>query len=313
MHSLARFGVLIPVAAITILGSVVAHAALATPAQPALAAGSLPATEPLDQYSAMPSMAPYTVVMPLSAVTSGVLAPRVAQAANGVRIASFAFSPQAITVSVGQSVVWTNADSVPHTATSDTGMWNSGVIAPGASYSMTFSTPGTFTYRCTIHPFMTGTVTVVAGQTSATAPAALAPSTGLSVSYGAGWNLVSGPAGMILSGTSGPLYTLRAGDTAYETVPAGTPLAANVGYWAYFNGPSTETLALSAATPVSIPLPAGQYVLIGNSSSMPMTVAGADSVLTYDPLRGYQSATVLQPGQGAWAYSRAGGALSMQP
>jgi plastocyanin len=61
------------------------------------------------------------------------------------------------------TVTWTNNDTATHTATSDPGMamtWSSGSIAPGASFSQTFSTTGTFSYHCTIHPGMVGTVTV---------------------------------------------------------------------------------------------------------------------------------------------------------
>ncbi|HEY2592729.1 MAG TPA: cupredoxin domain-containing protein [Chloroflexota bacterium] len=79
--------------------------------------------------------------------------------ATTVSIASFAFAPKTVTVSPGQSVTFTNNDSVAHTATSST--WDSGDIEPGASYSLTApSTPGTYTYHCSIHPFMTGTLIV---------------------------------------------------------------------------------------------------------------------------------------------------------
>ena len=71
-----------------------------------------------------------------------------------------AYSPNPVTVAVGGSVTWTNNDNTAHTSTANGGAWNSGTIAPGRSYTMTFSSAGTFTYRCTIHPGMTGTVTV---------------------------------------------------------------------------------------------------------------------------------------------------------
>ena len=71
-----------------------------------------------------------------------------------------AYSPNPINVSVGSSVTWTNNDTVAHTSTSDNGQWNSGTLAPQASFSRMFSTTGTFTYHCAIHPGMVGTVTV---------------------------------------------------------------------------------------------------------------------------------------------------------
>jgi len=239
-----------------------------------------------------------------------------APGSSAVRIASFSFDPAALTVTAGQAVTWTNVDTVAHTTTSDTGAWNSGAIQPGQSFSQTFNTAGTFTYHCMIHPNMTGSITVLTSTASSVTTAGMLAGTsslasGVSVSYAAGWNLVAGPSGMVLTGTSGSLYALRAGDTGYETVAAATPLTAGNGYWAYFTGPETTTLPQNVSQPGATPLPAGQFVLVGNPSSMPVTVAGADTVLAYDPVRGYQSVSTLQPGQGAWAYSANGGMLTM--
>jgi plastocyanin len=69
-----------------------------------------------------------------------------------------AYSPSPVAVAVGGSVTWTNNDSTAHTSTGPN--WSSGPIAPGGKYTMTFSSAGTFTYHCTIHSGMTGTVTV---------------------------------------------------------------------------------------------------------------------------------------------------------
>lgn len=79
-----------------------------------------------------------------------------------VSISNFAFMPQNITINPGMTVTWTNNDSVTHTVTADNGMFNSGNLAPGQSFSFTFPSTGTFTYHCSIHPSMTGTVTVLA-------------------------------------------------------------------------------------------------------------------------------------------------------
>jgi plastocyanin len=77
-----------------------------------------------------------------------------------VEIADFAFGPADITVAVGGTVTWTNTDGQAHTATSS-GNFDTGSIAAGASASVTFDEPGTFTYICSFHPFMTATITVV--------------------------------------------------------------------------------------------------------------------------------------------------------
>jgi len=71
-----------------------------------------------------------------------------------------AYTPNAITVSVGGTVTWTNNDSTSHTSTANGGAWNSGSIAPGGKFTMTFSAAGSFPYHCSIHPGMVGTVTV---------------------------------------------------------------------------------------------------------------------------------------------------------
>jgi plastocyanin len=71
-----------------------------------------------------------------------------------------AYSPSPIAIARGAAVTWTNNDTTVHDSTSDNGVWSSGTLAPGASFTFTFSNTGTFTYHCTIHPGMVGTVTV---------------------------------------------------------------------------------------------------------------------------------------------------------
>ena len=71
-----------------------------------------------------------------------------------------AYAPNPFTVSAGTTVTWTNNDSIPHTSTSNSGAWDSGSIAAGGHFSFTFQTKGTFTYHCTIHPGMIGTLVV---------------------------------------------------------------------------------------------------------------------------------------------------------
>jgi plastocyanin len=79
---------------------------------------------------------------------------------NDVTIQGSAFSPSNLTVKVGDTVKWTNNDKIDHTVTSDTGVFNSGNIANGATFSFTFSTAGTYSYHCSIHTFMKGTIVV---------------------------------------------------------------------------------------------------------------------------------------------------------
>jgi plastocyanin len=87
-----------------------------------------------------------------------------AQDSASVDIADFTFGPNSVTITAGGTVTWTNSDSAPHTATGDGGSFDTGTMDPGGSASITFDTPGTYTYYCSIHPNMTGTVVVVAAD-----------------------------------------------------------------------------------------------------------------------------------------------------
>lgn len=71
-----------------------------------------------------------------------------------------AYSPDVLEVAAGTTVVWTNADSPAHTATSNDGVWESGSLSKNGFFSFMFPTAGVFHYHCTIHPGMVGTVIV---------------------------------------------------------------------------------------------------------------------------------------------------------
>lgn len=73
------------------------------------------------------------------------------------------FAPMDITVKKGQTVTWTNSDSVPHNVTKENGPgadFKSSNLDGGATYKHTFDSAGKFDYVCTIHPNQTGSVTV---------------------------------------------------------------------------------------------------------------------------------------------------------
>lgn len=79
-----------------------------------------------------------------------------------ISIQNMAFSPASTTMLRGGTVKWTNNDNMNHTVTSDDGTsFSSGTIPPGGTFSYTSTANGTFTYHCTIHPAMTGTLYVV--------------------------------------------------------------------------------------------------------------------------------------------------------
>ncbi|MGH2418709.1 MAG: cupredoxin domain-containing protein [Candidatus Limnocylindria bacterium] len=112
-----------------------------------------------------------------------------AGASHAVQIAEFAFTPAVVTVNVGDTVTWTNLDAVVHTATSTAGTFDSGDLAQGQSFTVTFTAPGTYPYVCTPHPSMTGTIVVAAAATPAPTAVPTATATG-----GAGLPNVAMPA-----------------------------------------------------------------------------------------------------------------------
>ena len=113
-----------------------------------------PVTGPAVGASTMPGM---TMSAPPPGGT-----PAVPVSGHTVAIKGFAFAPAALAVTVGTTVTWTNQDADAHTVTSQGsgGPLRSAALNTGQSYSYTFTTPGTYAYLCTIHPFMTATVTV---------------------------------------------------------------------------------------------------------------------------------------------------------
>ncbi len=78
--------------------------------------------------------------------------PQAMTSVKAVKIINFAFKPKTITIAKGTKVKWTNGGSVSHTTTSNNGLWDSGVLAPGAAFGRVFRKAGTFKYHCTIHP-----------------------------------------------------------------------------------------------------------------------------------------------------------------
>ena len=105
--------------------------------------------------------------------TAGLPSP-VAAATHAVEIGDGFFGPASLTVTIGDTVTWTNADDSPHTVTADA--FDSGNIETGQTFSHTFTEPGTYTYVCQYHDEMVATITVVQAAGPA-APAAAAPST----------------------------------------------------------------------------------------------------------------------------------------
>lgn len=163
--------------------------------------------------------------------TGGATSPGV----NEVWIQNMAFTPGTITVVAGTKITWTNKDAIAHTVTSDSLLFNSGSIATGGTFAYTFSTPGTFTYHCSVHPGMKATVVVtkvlvttgsVSIQSMAFAPATLTVSAGAVVTWSnndAVAHTVTSDTGLFDSGSLAPAGNYSSGGTfSYTFATAGT-------------------------------------------------------------------------------------------
>jgi plastocyanin len=105
------------------------------------------------------SMRGAMVMAAISLVCAGASAASGAQG-DRVLIKDFMFTPMALTTKVGGEVTWINQDDEPHTVVSDTGLFRSGALDTGNSYTFKFDKPGTYHVFCSLHPQMTATIVV---------------------------------------------------------------------------------------------------------------------------------------------------------
>jgi plastocyanin len=87
-----------------------------------------------------------------------------AAASVSVTMGDLFFSPASVTVAIGDTVTWRNTGDAPHNATADDGSFRTPDLNKGGSASHTFDQAGTFSYICTIHPQMKGTVRVLSAS-----------------------------------------------------------------------------------------------------------------------------------------------------
>jgi len=133
-------------------------------------------------------------------------------ATDPIGIKNFLYDNPNITITQGDTITWTNNDAATHTATSDKPLFDTGSLTTGQSASFTFNTAGTFPYHCSIHPFMTATITV------------LPKTTGGSTLSGTWTGTLKGKA---FSQTSGPATVINQTAT-FTLVQTGTALTASV-------------------------------------------------------------------------------------
>ena len=146
----------------------------------AAACGSEPTPAPVPAPQPPP---PPATSVPAPQPAASATTPVVAASPPNAKVASDVenFVLEELVVAVGTEVTWTNRDTSTHTSTSgsqgsSTGIWDSPVLAKGASYSFTFDEVGTFNYFCRIHPrSMNSTIKVVPIEELASARALAAP------------------------------------------------------------------------------------------------------------------------------------------
>lgn len=193
------------------------------------------------------------------------------EGSSSVSIVDNDFSPRSVTVSAGSQVTWSNDGALPHTVTSDTGGFDSGILTPGAGFAVRLTTPGTYDYVCTLHPEMTGTIVV----TEATAP----------IEGGDG-------AAVIESGTD----SAGGAEDASGATPASGPTVAR-----------TVQMIDNAFQPATVSVAAGEAVRWRNDGLVPHTATldgvfdsgflepGADFVQAFDSVGVYEYICTIHP------------------
>jgi plastocyanin len=83
-----------------------------------------------------------------------------AASGNTIAIKNFSFSPAPLVAKAGSAIKVTNDDSTPHTLTADDKSFDTGVLNGGSGGTIKLGGPGTYTYHCEIHNYMTGKINV---------------------------------------------------------------------------------------------------------------------------------------------------------
>jgi plastocyanin len=146
-----RLMYLIPLSAIAVLVFATIAAAQSTPVATPAAQEPNQNTTDVQNSTTVPAEAPAESTTPAPDSTTT------------VEILNNAFNPPQLNVAPGTTVTFVNRDSVPHTVTADNGLFDSGELAPGASYPVVLDGAGTVTYHCKLHPEMRGSIVVGEG------------------------------------------------------------------------------------------------------------------------------------------------------
>jgi plastocyanin len=177
-----------------------------------------------------------TIVM-LSAVAAlvGGAAPTVDAATKTVAIRHRGFDPKRVTVQTGDTVTWKNVDRVRHQVVANSGAFASGLLAPGKSYSFTFTKTGTFRYHDGLHPARKGTVVVKTRPV----PPAVSLTTSVSVVTFGGQTTLSGTVSNAKPNQPVIIYARQYDQPAY--VQLATLLTGPSGTFSYSVAPPVQT------------------------------------------------------------------------
>jgi plastocyanin len=202
-----------------------------------------------------------------------------------VSISGNRFSPATVTIAVGGTVTWTNQDSVPHTATATDDSFDSAILRKGNTYSRTFTAPGTYTYLCTLHPEMTGTVVVATPEDPT--PAVVTGSSASHTTHSA----TTGAAGTSSGSAAAGSTTARSGSgSSAGGVPQSVP------------GSATVSMANNQFQPADVSVGAGGIVTWTNTDTVPHTVTADDGSFDSDILMPGNSFSYQFDQPGAVAY-----------
>ena len=186
---------------------------------------------------------------------------------KSVTIQNFTYNPTPITVNVGDSITWTNADQAAHSAKSTTGAFDTTILTTGQSKTLTFTAAGTFAYICGVHgASMSGSVVVQSAATPAPTPVPTVRTPAPTPAPTAAPTEAPTEAP-----TPSPTLAPTPSATAAPTTAAPTATAA-----------ASTTAPVAAASPTPAPIPAAQdntALLIGGAVVAVAAVGGIAFVL----------------------------------
>jgi plastocyanin len=245
------------------------------PATAAPSSTTAPSVTPSTVPTSVPTSMPTTPSLPPT--------PTVLPGDGQVAIQDFLFSPYTITIYAGQSITWMNNGQAPHTVTADDGSFDSGILLAGDSYSHTFALPGTYTYHCNVHPFMHGTVFVIAGPDSTpTATPTQVPNTPTDMPIP---ETATVPATDTPSATDAPTATVTPTSTPTQPTATDTPLPTATPTVTDTPVPPTVTATSVPATdtPSDTPVPSPTVVPSDTPTEATATETAIDTATAVPP------------------------------